>query len=89
MTEISVSEQRYKAVLAVIAEGRTVRQAASEWEVRQKTLHRLLPSYEPRPIGNRGGTALVQPHNGVSMSLARPRMFAMFVASRSPTLGAM
>ena len=46
MREMSVGEQRYKAVLAVIAEGRTVSQAASEWGVSRQTMHRWLPRYK-------------------------------------------
>lgn len=31
MREISVVEQRYQAVLAVIADGRTVKEVATQW----------------------------------------------------------
>jgi len=31
MREMSVAEQRYKVVLAVIADGRTVSEVASDW----------------------------------------------------------
>jgi transposase InsO family protein len=43
---MSVTEQRYKAVLAVIGEGRAVGQVASEWGVCRQTLHRWLARYE-------------------------------------------
>lgn len=33
MREMSVTEERYKAVLAVIADGRTVSEVANEWGV--------------------------------------------------------
>jgi len=33
MSEMSVTEQRYKRVLAVIADGRTVTQVACDWDV--------------------------------------------------------
>ena len=46
MREMSVSEQRYKAVLAVIAEGRTVSEVASEWGVCRQTMHAWLANYE-------------------------------------------
>ena len=39
MRELSVTEQRYKAVLAVIAEGRTVTQVARDWNVARQTVH--------------------------------------------------
>jgi len=41
-----VSEQRYKAVLAVIADGRTVTEVARDWSVHRQTLHRWLARYE-------------------------------------------
>jgi transposase InsO family protein len=43
---MSVSEQRYKAVLAVIADGRTVTEVAMDWGVSRKTLHAWLARYE-------------------------------------------
>jgi transposase len=46
MWEMSVSEQRYKAVLAVIADGRTVTEVARDWGVSRKTLHAWLARYE-------------------------------------------
>jgi len=46
MREMSVTEQRYKAVLAVIADGRTVGEVASEWGVCRQTMHRWLGRYE-------------------------------------------
>jgi len=36
---MSATEQRYKAVLAVIAEGRTVTQVARDWNVARQTVH--------------------------------------------------
>src|SRR6202158_5144231 len=46
MREISVTEQRYKAVLAVIADGRTVTQVARDWDVARQTVHVWLERYE-------------------------------------------
>jgi len=43
---MSVTEQRYKAVQAVLAEGRAVGQVASEWGVCRQTMHRWLARYE-------------------------------------------
>ena len=43
---MSVSEQRYKAVLAVIGDGRTVTEVARDWGVSRKTLHAWLARYE-------------------------------------------
>ena len=38
MREMSVAEQRYKAVLAVIADGRTVTEVARDWGVSRQTM---------------------------------------------------
>jgi transposase InsO family protein len=46
MKEMSVAEQRYKAILAVIAEGRTAKEVANDWGVSRRTLHRWLAHYE-------------------------------------------
>ena len=43
---MSVTEQRYKAVLAVIGDGRTVGEVARDWEVSRRTMHRWLARYE-------------------------------------------
>jgi transposase InsO family protein len=41
-----VTEQRYKAVLAVIGDGRTVDEVARDWGVSRRTMHRWLARYE-------------------------------------------
>jgi hypothetical protein len=41
-----VAEQRYKAVLAVIADARTVVEVAAAWSVSRQTLHGWLSQYE-------------------------------------------
>jgi transposase-like protein len=46
MREMSVAEQRYQAVLAVITEGATVKDAAARWGVSRQTLHAWLGEYE-------------------------------------------
>ena len=46
MREMSVTEQRYKAVLAVIGDGRTVGEVARDWGVNRRTMHRWLARYE-------------------------------------------
>jgi hypothetical protein len=37
MKELSVGEQRYKAVMAVIGDGRTVKEVAHDWQVCRQT----------------------------------------------------
>src|SRR4051794_41720745 len=46
MRELSVAEQRYQAVLAVIADGLGVKQAAEKAGVSRQTLHSWLARYE-------------------------------------------
>ena len=41
-----MAEQRYRAVLEVIAEGRTVSEVAAQWAVSRQTLHGWLARYE-------------------------------------------
>ena len=43
---MSVAEQRYQAVVAVIGDGRTVTEVAASWEVSRQTLHTWLARYE-------------------------------------------
>jgi transposase InsO family protein len=43
---MSVAEQRYQAVLAVIAEGRSVKEVAGQWGVCRQTVHEWLARYE-------------------------------------------
>jgi transposase len=53
MRELSVTEQRYQAVLGVIAEGRTVIEVASQWGVSRRTVHRWLGLYEVEGLEGR------------------------------------
>ena len=46
MRELSVAEQRYLAVLAVIAEGHPVSSVAEQWRVSRQTVHSWLRRYE-------------------------------------------
>jgi transposase InsO family protein len=46
MKEMSVAEQRYKAVLAVIGDGRAITEVAAAWGVSRQTLHEWLSRYE-------------------------------------------
>ena len=41
-----MAEQRYQAVLAVIADGRTIKEVAGQWSVSRQTLHSWLARYE-------------------------------------------
>lgn len=60
-----MTEQRYKAVVAVIADGRTVGEVASEWGVCRQTMHRWLARYEGEGLeglGNRSSRPEHCPH---------------------------
>src|SRR5438093_13348178 len=46
MKELSVGEQRYKAVMAVLSGGRTVTEVARDWDVSRQTMHAWLARYE-------------------------------------------
>jgi len=46
MRELSVAEQRYKAVLAVISDGRSITEVAASWGVSRQTLHMWLSRWE-------------------------------------------
>jgi transposase len=46
MRELSVVEQRYQAVLAVISDGETVTDVAARFGVRRQTVHEWLAKYE-------------------------------------------
>ena len=54
MRELSVVEQRYQAVLAVISEGETVVSVAARFGVSRQTMHAWLAKYEAGGLENLG-----------------------------------
>jgi transposase InsO family protein len=54
MRELSVVEQRYQAVLAVISDGETVTDVAARFGVSRQTLHNWLTKYEVGGLENLG-----------------------------------
>ena len=50
MREISVAEQRYQAVLAVISDGLSISQVASKVGVSRQTVHAWLARYEAQGL---------------------------------------
>jgi transposase InsO family protein len=65
MREMSVAEQRYQAVLAVIADGRTVTEVAAQWSVSRQTVHAWLAKYEAgglEGLGDRSRRPVSCPH---------------------------
>jgi len=65
MREMSVAEQRYQAVLAVIAEGDTIKGVADRWRVSRQTIHAWLARYEAEGLdglGDRSHRPVSCPH---------------------------
>src|SRR5690606_21223767 len=54
MREMSVAEQRYQAVLAVISDGETVTDVAARFGVRRQTVHDWWATYEAGGLENLG-----------------------------------
>jgi transposase InsO family protein len=54
MREMSVAEQRYQAVLAVVSDGETVTDVAARFGVSRKTVHDWLARYEAGGLENLG-----------------------------------
>ena len=73
---MSVAEQRYLAVLAVIADGHDVTAAAQQWGVTRQTLHAWIGRYEADGLpGSKDRSHLRRKHGeGVDPS-GRPRPF--------------
>ncbi len=52
LVELSVMEQRYQAVLAVVQDGWTVSEVAARLEVSRQTVHRWLRRYEAEGLAS-------------------------------------
>jgi transposase InsO family protein len=78
MREMSVAEQRYQAVLAVISGGETVTDVAARFGVSRQTVHEWLAKYEAGGIenlGDRSHRPRSCPHQiGVEVEVAIARM---------------
>ena len=62
---MSVAEQWYQAVLAVIPDGWSVTEVAAQWKVSRQTLHAWLARYEAEDLGglaDRSHQPVVCPH---------------------------
>jgi transposase InsO family protein len=79
MRELSVGEQRYQAVLAVISDGETVTDVAARFGVARKTVHGWLAKYEAdglEGLGDRSHRPVSCPHQMspvVEVEIARIR----------------
>ena len=73
--ELSVQEQKYQAVLAVLSDGRSVSEVAEQWGVSRQSLHAWLRRYEDF------GLAGLEPRSGrpVSCPHQMPRVDAGFL----------
>jgi transposase InsO family protein len=80
MRELSVAEQRYQAVLAVISDGETVTDVAARFGVSRKTVHDWLAKYEAgglENLGDRSHRPRSCPHQiGVDVEVAIAQMRA-------------
>jgi transposase len=78
MRELSVAEQRYQAVLAVISDGETVTDVAARFGVSRKTVHGWLARYEAgglENLGDRSHRPRSCPHQiGADVEVAIARM---------------
>jgi transposase-like protein len=79
MRELSVAEQRYQAVLAVISDGETITDVAARFGVRRQTVHDWLAKYEAgglENLGDRSHRPVSCPHQmsaDVEVAIARMR----------------
>jgi transposase InsO family protein len=79
MREMSVAEQRYQAVLAVVSDGETVKDVAARFGVSRQTLHAWLAKYEAgglEGLGDRSHRPRSCPHqigSLVEVEIARMR----------------
>jgi len=62
MRELSVSEQRYQAVMAVVSEGLTVKEVARRWNVHRSTLQVWLQRYEAEGLEGLGNRSHLPEH---------------------------
>src|SRR5690242_4626720 len=74
MRELSVAEQRYQAVLAVISDGLSISQVASKVRVSRQTLHSW---------GHHTSNGAVQALRAVAMSSANGATAPMICATKS------
>ena len=94
MRELSVAEQRYQAVLAVISDGATVTEVAARFGVARKTVHDWLAKYEAgglENLGDRSHRPRSCPHqigSLVEVEIARMRACASGVGSAAAGLRA-
>ena len=87
MRELSVTEQRYKAVLALISNGRTVTEVARDWNVSRQTLHQWLGRYEEEGfvgLANRSHRPVHCPHQiAPDIEVQLPEVPGIFAGSRT------
>ena len=80
MRELSVAEQRYLAVLAVIAEGHEVTAVAQHWGVTRQTVHTGSARYE------RGGVEVMgyRPHRPTICPHQMPALIEVTARDAAP-----
>ncbi len=75
-----MSEQRYKPVLAVIADGRTVGEVAKDWGVCRQTMQRWQARYEGEGLEGLGARFAPRAHRPHQTPCALEVMVSRFVA---------
>ena len=87
MREISVAEQRYDAVRAVLADGETVTDVAARFGVARKTVHAWLRKYEAggiESLGDRSHRPRSWFHDTFRRELLNGRVFASIADAQQP-----
>src|SRR2546428_13448464 len=90
MNELSVGEQRYKAVMAVLGGGRTVTEVARDWDVSRQTVHAWLARYEREGMGDRSHRPTHCPHQMpalIEVQVLERRRYKPFWGPRRLALG--
>jgi transposase-like protein len=90
MRELSVAEQRYQAVLAVISDGLSISQVASKVGVSGQTLHIPVPLklwLAPEAAERKGGQFLVSASNRIAASATASRLRPLRCATSSTLEG--
>jgi transposase-like protein len=83
---MSVTEQRYKAVLEVIGNGRTMTEVARDWGVSRKTLHAWLARYELAGLEGLNNLSHRPWPAETDLTLQRPRLPLLLVLALQATL---
>src|SRR5581483_1338511 len=88
MRELSVAEQRYQAVLAVISDGLSISRVAEKVGVSRQTLHSWLARYEARGLEGLVDRCALQLHATICNRRARTVPGATYACPAGPRAAA-